>query len=202
MQLGLIVLPTNAAEMDKVLAALSKLGVAYTSAAAVTEDAPAPAAAKKEAPAKAAPKKEALKVPTGAELQAIMTRVRDEHDGDTVAEILTAYGATKLKELDKSDWPAVYAAAETVLNGVGGDDDLGEDDDDLLGDDDDLGGEDDDLDGEELDPEEVKTACQAHATKNGKAKTQAILEKNGLNTVRGLKSADQKTLAAIMKAVG
>lgn len=190
MQLGLIVLPSNEAELNAALKALSALGV---SATAATIAAPAKATGKAAPVEEPEAEEENLKPVTGPELQAIMTKVRDEKGAEAVTEILTAYGASKLKELDKSDWPSVFAAAETLLSD--GDDDLlgdGLDDDDLLG---------DGLDGEELDPEAVKEACQAHAKKYGKAKTTAILEKNGLNTVRGLAKADQSVLAAIMKAV-
>lgn len=204
MQLGLIVLPADEAELNAALEALSALGV--SAVAATVPSKPAATTGKgKTAAAKAAepaPTKEKLKTPTGEELVALMTRVRDELGAETVTELLTSYGASKLKELDKSDWPAIFAAAQVALDGVGGDDD-GLDDDDGLGldDDDGLGLDDEGGEGEEVDHEEVKVACQAYAKVHGRAKTEAILQKHGLNTVRGLAKADNGVLAAIMKAV-
>lgn len=195
MQLGLIVLPQNEDQMNKVLAALSKLGVSTAAAPVSTGKTTSKAAsAPADEPEDAA--EENLKVPTGPELQAILTQVRDDLGQEALTEILTAFGASKLKELDKSDWPAAFAAAQQAL-GDGDDDDLldddGEDDDDLLDDGDDEEGP---------DAEEVKTACQNYAKKHGKDKTNAILKKNGLNTVRGLASAPQAVLTAVYKAVG
>src|SRR5690606_22814864 len=109
MQLRSFDLPSNTEELDKVLAALAELDLTGSVQPAAT------AAGKTDNPAakadKPAAKKETLKVPTGPELVAQMTKVRDELGEDTVAEILTAFGATKLKELDKGDWASVYAAA-------------------------------------------------------------------------------------------
>lgn len=195
LQLGLIVLPSDAAELEKVLAALSKLGVA-SSAASIP--------ATKTAPAKPAAKEpevetEVLKAVTADEVKTVMTQVRDELGADTITEILTAFGAEKLKDVDKSDWPALVAAAKAALAPAGGGDDddgFGLDDE---GDDDGFGL--DDEEGEAPDADEVKTAVQAYAKKHGKEKAQAILVKNGLNTVRGLASADAATLTAIAKAV-
>jgi hypothetical protein len=195
MQIGLIILPSDTEELNKALAALSKLGVA---SAPVT----LPAGKGKPA-AKAAPEveeeleQETLKPVTADQVKTAMTKVRDELGDDTVSEILTAFGAENLRGVDKSDWPALVAAANAALAGGGeGDDGFGLDDDegdDGFGLDDDEGGE--------VDADEVKTAVQAYAKKHGKEKAQAILVKNGLNTVRGLASADNKTLAAIAKAV-
>ena len=183
LQLGLIVLPTDTAELNKVLEALSKLGVA-TSAVTTTTG-------KGKTTAKEEPEvqTEKLKPVTADQVKAVMTKVRDELGDDIISELLTAFGAEKLKDVDKSDWAALVAAAEAALGNGGS----GEDDDGF--------GLDDDDDGEELDAEEVKVSVQAYAKKHGKEKAQAILVKNGLNTVRGLASADQKTLAAIAKAV-
>jgi nitrogen regulatory protein PII len=192
LQLGLIVLPTDTAELNKVLEALSKLGVA-TSAVTTTTG-------KGKTTAKEEPEvqTEKLKPVTADQVKAVMTKVRDELGDDIISELLTAFGAEKLKDVDKSDWAALVAAAEAALGNGGS----GEDDDGFgLDDDDDGFGLDDDDDGEELDAEEVKVSVQAYAKKHGKEKAQAILVKNGLNTVRGLASADQKTLAAIAKAV-
>lgn len=190
MKLGIIVLPSSNEELQEVLAKLAAGNVASIMVNNTTGKQDPEPEPELETSA------EELKVPTGPELQAILTRVRDEQGADTLTEILTSFGATKLKELQKSDWPAIYRAAEVALGEVD------ESNDDLL-DDDGLGLDDPDdlLGGEELDPEDVKTACQEHAKKHGKAKTEAILAKNGLNTVRGLKSASQDVLAAIMKAV-
>lgn len=194
LQLGLIVLPTDTAELNKVLEALSKLGVATS---AVTTTATGKGKTTKPAEVEEELETEKLKPVTADQVKAAMTKVRDELGDDTISELLTAFGAEKLKDVDKSDWAALVAAAEAALgNGGSGDDDdgFGLDDDDGFGLDDDEGGD-------EVDAEEVKTAVQAYAKKHGKEKAQAILVKNGLNTVRGLASADNKTLAAIAKAV-
>lgn len=192
LQLGLIVLPSDAAELEKVLAALSKLGVA-SAAASIPAKEPAKAPAKE-------PKveTEVLKAVTADQVKTAMTRVRDELGEDTITELLTAFGAEKLKDVDKADWSALVAAANAALDGAGG----GEDDDGFgLDDDGDDGFGLDDDEGEAPDAEEVKTNVQAYAKKHGKEKAQAILVKNGLNTVRGLASADAATLTAINKAV-
>ena len=197
MQLGLIVLPKNTAELEKVLSVLGKLGVEATNLGG-GNDTPAKTTAAKNTPA---PKEEQLKQVNADQLKTVMTRVRDELGSDTLTELLTAFGATALREVDKGDWPALVAAAEAALNGTGGglDDDLGGLDDDLGGLDDDGFGLDDDANAP--DPDEVKTAVQAYAKKHGKEKAQAVLTKNGLNTVRGLASADASTLTAILNAV-
>lgn len=194
LQLGLIVLPTDTAELNKVLEALSKLGVATS---AVTTAATGKGKTTKPAEVEEEPQTENLKPVTADQVKAAMTKVRDELGDDTISELLTAFGAERLKDVDKSDWAALVAAAEAALGNGGSDDD-----DDGFGlDDDDGFGLDDDEGGDEVDAEEVKVSVQAYAKKHGKEKAQAILVKNGLNTVRGLASADQKTLAAIAKAV-
>jgi len=193
LQLGLIVLPSDAAELEKVLAALTKLGVAASNIA--------PAATAKAAPAKAAKPEpevetETLPAVTADQVKTAMTRVRDELGDETLTEILTAFGATKLKDVAKDDWSALVAAANAALEPAGGGDD-----DDGFGldeDEDDFGLDDGD---DAPDADEVKASVQAYAKKHGKEKAQAILVKNGLNTVRGLASADAATLTAIAKAV-
>lgn len=198
LQLGVIVLPSTKEELAAVLDALA---AQFGDTPVITAQGKPAAAAKTPAAKEPAPKKETLKAVSPDQLKSVMTKVRDELGEETLAELLTAFGATKLKEVDKDDWPALVAAGEAALNGGSGDepsdDDLG------LGEDDDLLGGDDDLDGldEVPDAEEVKTACQAHAKKHGKEKTQAILSKHGLNTVRGLASASDEVLTKIYKAV-
>lgn len=194
LQLGLIVLPSDAAELEKVLAALTKLGVAASNIA--------PAATAKAAPAKATKPEpevetETLPAVTADQVKTAMTRVRDELGDETLTEILTAFGATKLKDVAKDDWSALVAAANAALEPAGG----GDDDDGFgLDEDEDEFGLDED-EGDAPDADEVKAAVQAYAKKHGKEKAQAILVKNGLNTVRGLASADAATLTAIAKAV-
>lgn len=195
LQLGVIVLPSTKEELAAVLDALADQ---FGDTPVITAQGK-PAAASKPAAKEPAPKKETLKAVSPDQLKAVMTKVRDELGEDTLAELLTAFGATKLKEVDKDDWPALVAAGEAALNGGSGDE---PDDDDLgLGDDDDLLGGDDDLGGDAPDAEEVKVACQNHAKKHGKEKTQAILSKHGLNTVRGLASASDEVLTKIYNAV-
>lgn len=200
LQLGLIVLPSNTEELNKVLAALSKLGVA-TSAAQIDP----PAGKTTKAPAKQVevedePETETLKPVTPDQLKAVMSRVRDELGDENIAELLTAFGATKLKDVDKGDWPALAAAATTMLDGSAAASDEPEDDGFGLDDEGDDGfGLDDDDAGDAPDAETVKVAVQAYAKKHGKEKATAILSKNGLNTVRGLQSADAATLTAIHK---
>lgn len=193
LQLGLIVLPSDAAELEKVLAALSKLGVASAAASIPTKETSTKAPVKE-------PKveTEVLKAVTADQVKTAMTRVRDELGDDTVTELLTAFGAENLRGVDKGDWPALVAAANAALEPAGG----GDDDDGFgLDDDGDDGFGLDDDEGEAPDADEVKTNVQAYAKKHGKEKAQAILVKNGLNTVRGLASADAATLTAINKAV-
>lgn len=200
LQLGLIVLPSNTEELNKVLAALSKLGVA-TSAASPVEIIKGNKAPAKEAEVEVEdePKTETLKPVTPDQLKAVMSRVRDELGDENIAELLTAFGATKLKDVDKGDWPALAAAANTMLDGAAAASDEPEDDGFGLDEPEDDGfGLDDDA-GDAPDAETVKTAVQAYAKKHGKEKATAILSKNGLNTVRGLQSADAATLTAIHK---
>lgn len=190
LQLGLIVLPSNTEELNKVLAALAPLGVASS---AITTTKPA----NTKGPAKEAPEveEEQLAAVTAAEVKTAMTRVRDELGEDTISELLTAFGAKALKEVSKDDWAALVAAANVALDGgntdTPGDDDFGLDDDDGFGLDDEP---------DAPDAETVKLTVQAYAKKHGKEKAQAILVKFGLNTVRGLASADAATLTKIQAA--
>lgn len=199
LQLGIIVIPTNNEELNKVLAALAPLGSGVAVAQVnksepVTQGKPAAKAVEVEEE----PETETLKPVTADQVKAAMTKVRDELGDETISELLTAFGAEKLKDVDKSDWSALVAAANAALASTGGGDD-----DDGFGLDDEP--EDDgfglDDDGDAPDAEEVKTAVQAYAKKHGKEKAQAILVKNGLNTVRGLATTDAATLTAINKAV-
>lgn len=188
LQLGIIVLPSNTEELNKVLAALAPLG------SGITVSATKPANTK--GPAKEEPEveEEQLAAVTAAEVKTAMTRVRDELGEDTISELLTAFGAKALKEVSKDDWASLVAAANVALDGgntdTPGDDDFGLDDDDGFGLDDD----------EAPDAETVKLTVQAYAKKHGKEKAQAILVKFGLNTVRGLASADAATLTKIQAA--
>lgn len=189
LQLGLIVLPSNTEELNKVLAALAPLGVASSAITTTsTKTAPKAKAAEPEV------ETEDLPAVTAAEVKTAMTRVRDELGEDTISELLTAFGAKALKEVSKDDWAALVAAANVALDGgntdIPGDDDFGLDDDDGFGLDDD----------EAPDAETVKLTVQAYAKKHGKEKAQAILVKFGLNTVRGLASADNATLTKIQAA--
>lgn len=192
LQLGLIVLPSNTEELNKVLAALAPLGVASS---AITTTSPK-AAPKNTKAAEPEVETEDLPAVTAAEVKTAMTRVRDELGEDTISELLTAFGAKALKEVAKDDWAALVAAANVALDGgntdTPGDDDFGLDDDDGFGLDDD--------EGDAPDAETVKLTVQAYAKKHGKEKAQAILVKHGLNTVRGLASADAATLTKIQAA--
>lgn len=189
LQLGLIVLPSTTEELNKVLAALAPLG------SGITVSATKPANTK--GPAKEEPEveEEKLAAVTADQVKTAMTRVRDELGEDTISELLTAFGATKLKDVAKDDWAALVAAANVALDG--GNTDTPDDDD--LG----LGEEEDDgfgLEDDAPDAETVKLTVQAYAKKHGKEKAQAILVKHGLNTVRGLASADSATLTKIQAA--
>lgn len=191
LQLGLIVLPSSTEELNKVLAALAPLGVA--SSAITTTSAPAkPGKAKATEPEV---ETEDLPAVTAAEVKTAMTRVRDELGEETISELLTAFGAKALKEVAKDDWAALVAAANVALDGGSNDDDgfgLDDPEDDGFGLDDD--------EGDAPDAETVKLTVQAYAKKHGKEKAQAILVKHGLNTVRGLASADAATLTKIQAA--
>lgn len=202
MKLGLIVLPSSNEEMQAVLEALQEAGVGYLAAAGIDAAATESNAAVKGKKAKTKPvvvededdfededgATEELPVPSPAELKKAFTDLRDQEGGEICKEILTAFGAKGLKDLDKDDWAAVFAAANEALKG-GADED--EDEDDF----DDFEDGDDDL--EEVDADTVKEACQKWAAKAGKGKPTACLQKHGLNTVRGLKAADDATLAKI-----
>lgn len=193
LQLGIIVIPSNNEELNKVLAALAPLG----SGVAVAQVNGKSTSAKNTTKA-AEPEVETEDLPTvtAAEVKTAMTRVRDELGEDTISELLTAFGAKALKEVSKDDWAALVAAANVALDGgntdTPGDDDFGLDDDDGFGLDDD--------EGDAPDAETVKLTVQAYAKKHGKEKAQAILVKFGLNTVRGLASADAATLTKIQAA--
>jgi hypothetical protein len=197
LQLGLIVLPSDTAELNKVLEALSKLGVSSVAAPAVVK---AAAGKGKTAPVvEEEPETETLPAVTADQVKTAMTRVRDELGDETITELLTAFGATKLKDVAKDDWSALVAAANAALNPAAG---SGDDDDGFgLDDDGDDGfGLDDDDGAAEVDAEEVKVNVQTYAKKHGKEKAQAILTKHGLNTVRGLASAANDVLAKINAA--
>lgn len=211
MKLGLIVLPSSNEEMQTVLEALNEAGVGYLAAAgidAAAEGKPAKKAGKKAAKQPESEEEdedediddfedeeaeqETLKVPTGPELKKAFTDLRDSEGADVCKEILTSFGAKGLKDLDKDDWAAAYAAC---LEAAKGDADSDEDDDGF----DDFEDDADEVDAP--DAETVKTACQAWAQKAGKEKPTAALKKNGLNTVRGLKAASDEQLAGIYKMV-
>lgn len=189
LQLGLIVLPSNTEELNKVLAALAPLGVASSAITTSPKTAPKPKAPEPEV------ETEDLPAVTAAEVKTAMTRVRDELGEETISELLTAFGAKALKEVSKDDWAALVAAANVALDG-GNTDTPGDDDGFGLDDDDGFGLDDD----EAPDAETVKLTVQAYAKKHGKEKAQAILVKFGLNTVRGLASADNATLTKIQAA--
>lgn len=190
LQLGLIVLPSNTEELNKVLAALAPLGVASSAITTSTKT-----TSKNTKAAEPEVETEALPAVTADQVKTAMTRVRDELGEETISELLTAFGATKLKDVAKDDWAALVAAANVALDGgnndAPGDDDfgLGEEEDDGFG-----------LDDDAPDAETVKLTVQAYAKKHGKEKAQAILVKHGLNTVRGLASADAATLTKIQAA--
>lgn len=211
MKLGLIVLPSSNEEMQTVLEALNEAGVGYLAAAGI--DAAAEGKPTKKTGKKAAKKpepeedeediddfedeeaeQEELKVPTGPELKKAFTDLRDSEGADVCKEILTSFGAKGLKDLDKDDWAAAYAAC---LEAAKGDADSDEDEEDDF---DDFEDEDGD-DVEAPDADTVKEACQKWAQKSGKEKPTAALKKNGLNTVRGLKAASDEVLAGIYKMV-
>ncbi len=137
---------------------------------------------------------EELFTPSRKELLAKLTELRDAPDGNSLLkDILTSYGAKKLGDVVDSDWPSMYKAAEEALKGFGGDDDLGLDDDSASG---------RSVPAiKKLDPEDVKTACQAYAQKHGKQKATALLKQCGLNSVRGIKSAPVDVLRNLYKAV-
>lgn len=194
LQLGLIVLPSDTAELNKVLEALSKLDV--QAATISTGKTVASAPAKRDEPKAVAEKLPAV---TADDVKGTMTRVRDELGEEMIGEILTAFGATKLKDVAKDDWAALVAAAKQALDGANG----SKDDDDGFGlddEEDDGFGLDDGDEGEEVDAETVKLTVQAYAKKFGKEKATALLQKFGLNTVRGLASADASVLGKIQKA--
>ena len=176
-------------ESHKLLLALhAALGVVLSA-----ETAEASAAAEIETP-----EPEDLKMPTSAELKTVLTEIRDR-DTEVLKELLASFGAAKLKELSKEDWPAAYAAAQALLVDEDEDDDLDDDDldDDLDDDDDDLDGDDDDI--EVPDPEDLKAQIQAYAKANSKEKATRLLKKAGLNTVRGIKAATEEKLIALAK---
>lgn len=58
---------------------------------------------------------EELYVPKGKELQALLTEVKEILGVDTLKDIYATHDAEKLKDLDKGDWPTVYAEAENLL---------------------------------------------------------------------------------------
>ncbi len=190
LQLGLIVLPSTTEELNKVLAALAPLGSGISVSTTKVANTKGPAKEEPEV------EEEKLAAVTADQVKTAMTRVRDELGEDTISELLTAFGATKLKDVAKDDWAALVAAANVALDGgsSGGDDGFGLDDDG----DDGFGLDDDE--GEAPDAETVKVTVQAYAKKHGKEKAQAILVKHGLNTVRGLASADAATLTKIQAA--
>lgn len=193
LQLGIIVIPSNNEELNKVLAALAPLG----SGVAVAQVNGKSTSAKNTTKA-VEPEAETEELPTvtAAEVKTAMTRVRDELGEETISELLTAFGAKALKEVSKDDWASLVAAANVALDGGSSQDDDGFG----LDDDDDGFGLDDDDEGEAPDSETVKLTVQAYAKKHGKEKAQAILVKFGLNTVRGLASADAATLTKIQAA--
>lgn len=187
-QIGLIILPANTEELNEILAKLQGANVAVKAVSAPVKTTKAPVV--EEEPEV---ETETLPAVDAATVKAVMTQVRDEKGEEAITELLTAFGATQLKDVSKDDWSALVAAAKTLLTDGASD----EDDGFGLDDEDDGFGLDDDDAAPDVDAETVKTSVQAYAKKNGKEKAQALLAKHGLNTVRGLASADAKTLGAI-----
>ena len=179
MKLGLIVLPDSNEELADIIAKLKGQNVEISAGSIET--------AGDDDGFGSEPEIEELYQPTGAELKTILTELRDNKGADVIKEILVSFGAKNLKSLEKSDWPAVYAAAQEA--GKDDDDDGFDLDDDGFGDD------------EAPDAEVVKELCQAYAKKNGKEKAIAVLKAAGLNSVRGIKSASDDTLAKIYAKV-
>lgn len=194
LQLGLIVLTSTTEELNQVTAALSKLGLASTPLASAASSPKATKAAEPEPEVET----ETLPAVTADQVKTAMTRVRDELGEETITELLTAFGATKLKEVAKDDWSALVAAANAALDGGKGEEDDGFGLDDEAEEDDGFGLDDDDTPA--VDAETVKITVQAYAKKHGKEKATALLQKFGLNTVRGLASADAATLGKIQAA--
>lgn len=192
MKLGLIVLPDSNEELMAAIEALKLTGVTVLNTSETS--------GKKDTVEDefddgfGEPESEELKVPTAEELKTILTKLRDDKGADIIKEILTSFGAKNLKTLEKSDWPAVYAAAQEAMKD--GDDGFGDDLDDGG-----FGDLDDGADDTPLDPEVIKGLCQAYAKKNGKEKAIEVLKKAGLNSVRGIKSASDSALATIYKIV-
>lgn len=188
MKLGIIVLPNDNAELADIIAKLQGTGATIeTTTSGTVIDTPDDDGLDFGSE----PETEALFEPNADELKTILTQVRDEVSVDMLKEILTSFGATNLKTLEKSDWPSAYASAKAALGGsdAGGDDDFGFDDDELGGD-------------EAPDAETVKTGAQAYAKKHGKEKAIEALKKAGLNSVRGIKGATGEQLAKLWSLVG
>lgn len=190
MKLGILIIPDDNAEVPAILnqlrdvAGATSVELTPSKSAAVDDDLSVDLGVDNDDFSLTEPE---LPPRTLKDLKTVLSRVRDELGNKTLVDILTAFGATRLSDIDEDDYSAVYAAGEEALKKPGDDDgfDLGLDDDDP----------------EPLDPVAIKDLCQEYAKKHGKAKATAILEKAGLNTVRGLKSASQEQLQQIHAAV-
>lgn len=136
---------------------------------------------------------------TKKQLLALLKKVASEVSKDTVTELLSAFEAKNLKTLDESYYDAVFATATEILETDDEEEEEEEDDDFLDGDDEDED-EDDFGDDEVPSADEIKTALQGIAKSKGKTVATAVLVEGGLKTVRGLKAADEDTLADVWTA--
>lgn len=143
------------------------------------------------------PSTKKLHVPSKKELKDALTELREEAGTETLKDLLKTHGAKNLATLEEDEWPSIYAEAKNLL-----DEEDGDGDDDLdMDDDDDLDMDDDGMDDDDVDFEEVKSAVQQFAKKNGRDEATEILEDNGLKSVRGLKGATAEQRVKIYRAV-
>ena len=148
-----------------------------------------------------------LEMPEPKALKAILTKVQDTLGADTVVDIFTTHGATKLKNLPEDEWPTVYAEAENLLKaheekaakgkdkkapakGKGKDKPAAKKKAPAKG------------KGKTISLEDLKKLCSKVSTKCGIDRQREILKDFGMNTTRGLKpDVEQKTLNSIGAAM-
>lgn len=150
----------------------------------------------------ALPKKVKLEMPKAKALQTTLTKVKEVLGAETVVDIFTTHGATKLKDLPKDEWPTVYAEAENLLKAheektTKGKTAKGKGKPAAKG----KGKTTTKSKGKTIPLDEVKKVCSKVATKCSLDRQREILKDFGMNTTRGLGKADQKTLNSIGAAM-
>lgn len=139
-----------------------------------------------------------LPMPKPAEIKKLLTEVKEVLGVEVLKDIYTTHDAEKLKDLEKDEWPTVFAEATSLLEAhaekeAGKKDKKGK------------GKKDKPVkkgkDNVKTDLDEVKKLCAKVASTDSLEASREILKEFGHNTTRTLGKADQPTLNSIAAAM-